>query len=386
MPGTAVATMSSAPVCDQPLRDPLQPVVLEPVDQRRVRRERPGPHAVGQLALLVAEIRAVERGREPRFALDLHDQHAHARAGSRDRERRGDGGLADTPLARHDDHPGGGAELRELHRPDATGAVMRRLTSAPTRVPAVARRAGCAVLVGPVLLAAPRRLRSCCSRRAGGRAPRRARGEREGGHRGHPGRRPHRSAERGADPRLDPRREPQPDVAARHQVRVRRRGRRRPGPARPRDPDVSRSRSRCGSGRRAARRRASPRCSRPRRRSRRCRTARRSGPPIRSASTSPTPPTRRRSTDQLGGAQPRATAAARPAAGRWSTGTLSSTEAVQARRDEPGLPGGARVPDARRLHRQPRRHDGPDRGRPGRSSRPRRSSARARTAAASRTR
>ena len=134
----------------QPLGDPLEPVVLEPVDQCRVRRQGARPDSLGQLALLVAEIRAVERGREPRFALDLHDQHAHARARSRDRERRGDRGLADTPLARHDDDPGSGAELRELHCPDATGALMHRLSWADSS--GVARRAR-RVLLSVVLAA-----------------------------------------------------------------------------------------------------------------------------------------------------------------------------------------------------------------------------------------
>ena len=126
MPGTAVATTSSAPVWTSRFETRLSPLPFEPVDQRRVGGQRAGPYAGGELALLVPEVGAVEGGREPRFALDLHDQHAHARAGRRDGERRGDGRLAHATLARHDDHPGGGAELRKLHRPDATGAVMRR--------------------------------------------------------------------------------------------------------------------------------------------------------------------------------------------------------------------------------------------------------------------
>ena len=84
----------------------------------------------------------------------------------------------------------------------------------------------------------------------------------------------------------------------------------------------------------------------------------------RCASTSPTP-IPARTCDDMGALERRATAAAPPAVARWSSRKLSSTRGGAARRDEPGLPRGAGLPDARRLHREPRRHDG-RRPRPGR--------------------
>src|SRR4051794_3637957 len=52
---------------------------------------------------------------------------ARPRARGRRGQRGRDGGLADTTLARDDDHPGGGAEVSQLHRPEPMGARRRPL-------------------------------------------------------------------------------------------------------------------------------------------------------------------------------------------------------------------------------------------------------------------
>ena len=96
-------------------RDPSHTVVVEVLQQCVVGGERPGPEPGPELGLLVGQGRLAEARREPRFALDLHDQHAHARRGGRRRQRRGDRRLADPTLARHDHDPGGCAEALEVH-------------------------------------------------------------------------------------------------------------------------------------------------------------------------------------------------------------------------------------------------------------------------------
>ena len=83
MPGTAVATTSSAPDDDEPLRDALHPVGLEVVDERGVGREEPGPDAGVEVDLVVAERGRVEHRGQPRFALDLDDEHRSSRRAPR---------------------------------------------------------------------------------------------------------------------------------------------------------------------------------------------------------------------------------------------------------------------------------------------------------------
>ena len=74
---------------DQPFRDAPQPVVLEVVDERLIGGERPAADPRRQLRLLVPERWAAEAGRQPRFALDLDDQHAQAGVRSGGGEGRG---------------------------------------------------------------------------------------------------------------------------------------------------------------------------------------------------------------------------------------------------------------------------------------------------------
>ena len=129
IPGTAVATTSSAPGAGEPAGDPAQAPLLEVLEEGLVGGQGPGPDPGPDLEVLVVQGLAPEGGRQPRFAFDLDDQHARARTGGSGRQRRGDGGLPDAALARHDHDPGSGAELRELHRTHATGATV----SAPSR-------------------------------------------------------------------------------------------------------------------------------------------------------------------------------------------------------------------------------------------------------------
>ena len=51
MPGTAVATTSSAPVYTSRFEIRFSPLFCEPVEERRVRSQRPGPDAVGARSL-----------------------------------------------------------------------------------------------------------------------------------------------------------------------------------------------------------------------------------------------------------------------------------------------------------------------------------------------
>ena len=97
------------------LRDPSHTVVVEVVEQGVVGGERARPQPRSELRFLVGERGLAEARREPRFALDLDDQHAHARAGRCGGQRGGHRRLADPTLARHDHDPGGRAEALEVH-------------------------------------------------------------------------------------------------------------------------------------------------------------------------------------------------------------------------------------------------------------------------------
>jgi hypothetical protein len=96
-------------------RDPSHTVGVEVLEQRVVGREGPGPEVRSELGLLVGQRSLAEARRQPRFALDLHDQHAHARRRGRRRQGRRHRRLADPALARHDHDPGGRAEALEVH-------------------------------------------------------------------------------------------------------------------------------------------------------------------------------------------------------------------------------------------------------------------------------
>ena len=112
MPGTAVATTSSAPSCTSRFEMRRRPRSSRYSSSAwsgvSVRARTPGPHA---RTSSYSSGGRPEHGREPRFAFDLDDQHARARAGGSRGERSGDRRLPDAALARHDDDPGGGAEL-----------------------------------------------------------------------------------------------------------------------------------------------------------------------------------------------------------------------------------------------------------------------------------
>ncbi len=97
------------------LRDPSHTVGVEVLEQGVVGGEGPGPHPRSELRFLVGERSLAEARRQARFALDLDDQHAHARPGRRGGQRGGHRRLADPTLARHDHDPGGRAEALEVH-------------------------------------------------------------------------------------------------------------------------------------------------------------------------------------------------------------------------------------------------------------------------------
>ena len=101
----------------EPFRDPSHTVGVEVLEQGVVGSEGARPHPRSELRFLVGERGLAEAGREPRFALDLDDQHAHARAGRCGGQRGGHRRLADPTLARHDHDPGGRAEALEVHGP-----------------------------------------------------------------------------------------------------------------------------------------------------------------------------------------------------------------------------------------------------------------------------
>ena len=131
IPGTAVATMSSVPDAHHAPGDPLQAPVVEVLEQGVVGREGPHPQPGAHLDVLVVERRHAEACRQARFAFDLHDQHARARSRGRGGQSGGDGRLPYAALARHDHDSGGGAELRELHAPNATrGLRVLRMAGA----------------------------------------------------------------------------------------------------------------------------------------------------------------------------------------------------------------------------------------------------------------
>ena len=112
----------------QPAGEPAQAPLLQVLQEGLVRRHGAGGDSGRDLEFLVDERLGAEGRREPRFAFDLDDQHARARTGGSGRQCRGDSGLPDAALACHDHDPGSGAELRELHRPHATGATATRLS------------------------------------------------------------------------------------------------------------------------------------------------------------------------------------------------------------------------------------------------------------------
>ena len=103
------------PRCDEALGDPAHAVRLEVVDERGVGREEAGPDAGIEVDLVVGERRDAEHRGEPRFALDLHDEHARPGARGCCRQRRRYRRLPYAALARDDDDVGGGAKLRNLH-------------------------------------------------------------------------------------------------------------------------------------------------------------------------------------------------------------------------------------------------------------------------------
>ena len=137
---------------------PLHPVGLEVVDERGVGREEPGPDPGCELGLVVAERGRAEHRGQPRFALDLDDQHAQPGARRGDRERGRHRRLPDAALARDDDDAGGGAELRDLHPRMLREPRCR--SSAARRIRAVARRWRSSLLglaFGAAAAARPRR-------------------------------------------------------------------------------------------------------------------------------------------------------------------------------------------------------------------------------------
>ena len=100
---------------DQAFRDAAHPVRLQILDERGVGREEAGPDAGIEVELVVGEGRHAEHGRQPRFALDLHDEHARAGACGRRRQRSRYRRLPYAALACDDHDVGGGAKLRNLH-------------------------------------------------------------------------------------------------------------------------------------------------------------------------------------------------------------------------------------------------------------------------------
>ena len=167
----------------EPLRDAPHPVGLEVFEERGVGREEPGPDPVGEVGFVVAERVDAEHRGQPRFALDLDNQHPETGARRGDRERGCHGCLPDAALARDDHDVGGGAELRNLHLLHATRALMP--TSAARRIrmllALVARRARWCVGVARGRPGRHRRRAERHRRRTGRRAARpserRARGE-----------------------------------------------------------------------------------------------------------------------------------------------------------------------------------------------------------------
>ena len=125
MPGTAVATTSRAPDRLSRSGDPSHTVVVEVLEQGVVGGEGAGPHPRSELGFLVGERGFAEARGQPRFALDLDDQHAHARAGRCGGQRGGHRRLADPTLARHDHDPGGRAEALEVHGHRCYGSPHR---------------------------------------------------------------------------------------------------------------------------------------------------------------------------------------------------------------------------------------------------------------------
>ena len=120
IPGTAVATTSRVPDAHQAPGDPVQAPVVEVLEEGVVGREGPDRQSGPHLDVLVGEGGHAEARRQPRFAFDLDDQHAQTRARGRGGQGGGDGRLPHPALARNDHDSGGGAELRELHAPNAT--------------------------------------------------------------------------------------------------------------------------------------------------------------------------------------------------------------------------------------------------------------------------
>ncbi len=108
----------------EPLRDAPHPVGFEVFEERGVRRQEPGPDPFGEVGFVVAERVDAEHRGQPRFALDLDNQHPETGARRGDRERGCHGCLPDAALARDDHDVGGGAELRNLHLLHATRALM----------------------------------------------------------------------------------------------------------------------------------------------------------------------------------------------------------------------------------------------------------------------
>ena len=117
IPGTAVATMSSAPVFTSRLDIFPRPWVsrysMRASSAARGRTRQPGI----DLPLLLDGLDAEHRG-QPRLALQLDEQHLAAGPGGRHGQGGGRRRFAHAALPGQDDHPGRGAPLGQLHRPN----------------------------------------------------------------------------------------------------------------------------------------------------------------------------------------------------------------------------------------------------------------------------